>query len=83
MLHIIADKKTTQFIKDLGEQEDVSSVAYWWCRGGFFWHIRANLGLVCAQAAALCTQVVGNSHWRSARFPVIDPGWSLRSRPRK
>ena len=38
------------------------------CRGEFFWRMRANLGLACAQAATLCTQVVG--HTRSCRSPT-------------
>ena len=38
------------------------SQVYRWRRSVFFWHIRATLGLACAQAAILCTQVVGYSH---------------------
>ena len=30
-----------------------------WCRSEFFWRMRASLDLACAQAATLCTQVVG------------------------
>ena len=32
---------------------------YCWRRSGVFWRLRASLGLACAQAATLCTQVVG------------------------
>ena len=38
------------------------SQVYRWRRSVFFWHFRATLGLACAQAAILCTQVVGYSH---------------------
>ena len=58
MLHIVAENKTTQFFKDVGEQNCVISEAYRWRRSVFFQRIRADLGLACAQAANLCSQVV-------------------------
>ena len=73
MLHIVAENKTTQFFKDVGEQNCVISEAYRWRWSVFFQRIRADLGLACVQAANLCSQVVSNSHRRSARAPVKDP----------
>ena len=42
-------------------------------------HLRATIGLACAQAVAMCTQVVGHTILLSARAPVNDTG---QSRPR-
>ena len=53
-----ADKKTTLSFEAMGEAVDVVSAVYCWRRGGIFWRMRASLGLACAQAATLCTQVV-------------------------
>ena len=50
------------------------------CRSG---SPELNLGLACAQAATLCSQVVGHSHRRSARATLNDPGRSRRPGPRK
>ena len=63
-----SEKKTTRFFQDLGEQEDFSSEVYDWRRREFFWHMRAMLGLACAQAATLCIQVA-TPH----RPPASDP----------
>ena len=63
----LANKKVDSFFHDLGEQAHDSSEAICWHRSEFFWHLRANLGLACAQAATLCTQVVGHSNHCSAR----------------
>ena len=41
------------------------------CRSEFFWHLCADPGLACEQAATLCTQAVGHSYRRSARAPSI------------
>jgi hypothetical protein len=44
--------------------------AFRWRRGEFFWHIRAKLGLACAQAANMRSQVVGRSLRGNAPFKV-------------
>ena len=49
----------------LGEAVDVDSEAYCWRRSGFFWRMRASLGLARAQATTLCTQVFGKARRRS------------------
>jgi gamma-glutamylcyclotransferase (GGCT)/AIG2-like uncharacterized protein YtfP len=68
LLFNLADKKTSNSLEALGEAIDVESEAY--CRrrnGNFdsnFWRMRAALGLACAQAATLGTQVVGRPRSR-------------------
>ena len=62
---ILANKKTTRHFEALGEAIDVDSEAYCWRRSGFFWRMRASLGLACAQATTLCTQVFGKARPRS------------------
>ena len=49
----------------LDEAIDVDSEAYCWRRSGFFWRMRASLGLACAQATTLCSQVFGKANPRS------------------
>ena len=49
--------------------------AFRWRRGEFFLHMRAKLGLACAQAATVRSQVVGQSIRGSARAP--DHGFGL------
>jgi hypothetical protein len=44
-------------------------MAFRWRRGDFFRHIRAKPGLVCAQAATMSSQVVGQSLRGSTRAP--------------
>ena len=44
---------------------DVDSEAYCWRRGGFLWRMRASLGLACAQATTLASQVFGKGNPRS------------------
>ena len=68
---ILADKKTTRSFEALGEAFDVDSEVYCWRRSGIFWRMRASLGLACAQAATLCTQVAGlpRSRPRAAARP--------------
>ena len=56
----------------LGEAVDVDSEAYCWRWSGFFWRMRASLGLACAQATTLCTQVFGQARSRSLQYkPTI------------
>ena len=61
LLFILADRKTTLSLQALGEAVDVDSEVYCRRRSGIFWRMRASLGLPCAQAATLCTQVVGGA----------------------
>ena len=49
----------------LDEAIDVDSEAYGWRRSGFFWCMRASLGLACAQASTLSSQVFGKGNPRS------------------
>ena len=48
----------------IGEAIDVESEVYCRRRSGNFWRMRAALGLACAQAATLGTQVVGRPRSR-------------------
>ena len=59
LLFNLADKKTSNSLAALGEAIDVESEVYCRRRSGNFWRMRAALGLACAQAATLGTQVVG------------------------
>ena len=69
LLYILADKKTKLHLRALDcymdEAIDVDSEAYCWRRSGFFWRMRASLGLACAQATTLCSQVFGKVNPRS------------------
>ena len=49
----------------LDEAIDADSEAYCWRRSGFFWRMRASLGLACAQATTLSSQVFGKGNLRS------------------
>ena len=51
-----------------GEAFDVKSEVYCRRRSGIFWRMRASLGLACAQAATLGTQVIGRP--RLQEMPV-------------
>ena len=52
------------------EAVDVDSEVYCWRRSGDFLRMRASLGLACAQAATLYTQVVGKARpWPRAGRP--------------
>ena len=62
---LLADNKTKLHFRALDEAVDVDSEAYCWRRSGFFWRMRASLGLACAQAATLCSQVFGKANTRS------------------
>ena len=74
---LLADRKTTgdspllllletpRFLQALCEEVDVDSDVYCWLRDA--WCMRAALGLACAQAASLCTQVVGHTRSRRSR----------------
>ena len=55
----------------VGMAFDADSEVYCWRRSGSLWRMRASLGLACAQAATLCTQVVGlpRSRPRAAARP--------------
>ena len=56
-------QKDSLSFQALGEEVDVHSAVY--CRRQRriegFWRMRASLGLACAQAATLCTKVVGQT----------------------
>ena len=64
LLFNLADKKTSNSLEALGEASDVESEVYCRRRSGNFWRMRAALGLACAQAATLGTQVVGRPRSR-------------------
>ena len=64
LLFNLADKKTSNSLAALGEAIDVESEVYCRRRSGDFWRMRAALGLACAQAATLGTQVVGRPRSR-------------------
>ena len=68
VLYILADIKTNQFFSNSGDK-DYSHEAFRWRRGEFFWHMRAKLGVACAQAATMRSQVVGQSLRGSTRAP--------------
>ena len=65
LLYLLADNKTKRHFRDLREVLDVDSEAYCWRRSGFFWRMRASLGLACAQATTLSSQVFGKGNPRS------------------
>ena len=65
LLCLLADKKTKLHFRALDEAIDVDSEAYCWRRSGFFWRMRASLGLACAQATTLSSQVFGKGNPRS------------------
>ena len=66
------DNKTKLHFRALDEAIDVDSEAYCWRRNGFFWRMRASLGLACAQATTLCSQVFGKVYTKPTRGP--EPG---------
>ena len=55
----------------LDEAIDADSEAYCWRRNGFLWRMRASLGLVCAQATILSSQVFGNATILSSLSRVV------------
>ena len=65
LLYLLADNKTKRHYRDRHEVIDDDSEAYCWRRSGFFWRMRASLGLACAQATTLASQVFGKSHPQS------------------
>jgi len=65
LLYLLADNKTKRHFRDLDEAIDDDSEAYCWRRSGFFWRMRACLGLACAQATTLSSQVFGKGNPRS------------------
>ena len=65
LLFNLADMKTSNSLAALGEAIDVESEVYCRRRSGNFWRMRAALGLACAQAATLGTQVVGRPRSRT------------------
>ena len=69
LLCLLADNKTKlhfrALLTALDEAIDVDSEAYCWRRSGFFWRMRASLGLACAQATTLSSQVFGKGNPRS------------------
>ena len=69
LLCLLADNKTKLHFRGLltalDEAIDVDSEAYCWRRSGFFWRMRASLGLACAQATTLSSQVFGKGNPRS------------------
>ena len=66
LLYLLADNKTMIHFRALDEAIDVDSEAYCWRWNGFFWRMRASLGLACAQATTLCSQVFGKANPRSS-----------------
>ena len=58
LLYLLADNKTKRHFRDLDEDLDADSEAY--C-----WRMRASLGLACAQATTLSSQVFGKGNSRS------------------
>ena len=62
---LLADNKTARHFRDRHEVIDDDSEAYCWRRSGFFWRMRASLGLACAQATTLASQVFGKGNPRS------------------
>ena len=70
LIFTLADKKTSRSFEAIGEAFDVESEVYCRRRSGNFWRMRASLGLACAQAATLGTQVIGRrSRPRAAARP--------------
>ena len=65
LLYLLADNKTERHFRDRHEVIDDDSEAYCWRRSGFFWRMRASLGLACAQATTLASQVFGKGNPRS------------------
>ena len=65
LLYLLADNKTKLHFRGLDEAIDADSEAYCWRRSGFFWRMRASLGLACAQATTLSSQVFGKGNLRS------------------
>ena len=61
LLYLLADNKTQLHFQALDEAIDVDSEAYCWRRSGFFWRMRASLGLACAQATILSSQVLAKA----------------------
>ena len=64
LLYLLADNKTKRHFRDRHEVIDDDSEAYCWRRSGFFWRMRASLGLACAQATTLASQVFGKGNPR-------------------
>ena len=64
-LYLLADNKTKRHFRDRHEVLDDDSEAYCWRRSGFFWRMRASLGLACAQATTLASQVFGKGNPQS------------------
>ena len=62
LLYLLADNKTKRHFRDRHEAIDEDSEAYCWRRSGFFWRMRASLGLACAQATTLAVQVFGKGN---------------------
>ena len=57
--------QTKRHFRDRHEVIDDDSEAYCWRRSGFFWRMRASLGLACAQATTLAAQIFGKGNPRS------------------
>ena len=65
LLYLLADNKTKRHFRARHEVLDDDSEAYCWRRSGFFWRMRASLGLACAQATTLASQVFGKGNPQS------------------
>ena len=65
LLYLLADNKTKLHFRALDEAIDVDSEAYCGRRNGYFWRMRASLGIACAQATTLCSRVFGKANPRS------------------
>ena len=84
LLYILADSKTKLRFEALDEAIDVDSEAYCWRRSGFFWRMRASLGLACAQlpralkfSAKPALRHEPGAHVLEQHYPTPDFGLSL------
>ena len=77
-------RKDPRSFETIGEGFDVESEVYCRRRSGNFWRMRASLGLACAQAATLGTQVTGRPRSRpraAARPRALAPSSGPGSLP--
>ena len=72
LLYLLADNKTKRHFRARHEVIDDDSEAYCWRRSGFFWRMRASLGLACAQATTLSSQVFGKGAASETVSPLFE-----------
>ena len=72
LLYLLADNKTERHFRALDEAIVVDSEAYCWRRSGVFWRMRASLGLACAQAPTLSSQVFGKGAASETVSPLFE-----------